>query len=165
MPQFQGIRISQERVESPWRSAVRWLMIALGVVIAAHTSSRISYTGPGSLGPHGLVTLALVVLVLTFCNAALKPILILFTLPFILLTAGLGLLVLNAGLFKFTAWVVPGFSVEGFWPAVWGGLVVSVMSFFGNRWGVSRRGVSTRVIGGFKGPSPARRRDDDVIDV
>ncbi len=157
--------VSHERA-TPWRAVIRWLVIALGVVLAAHTSPGISYNGPDCLGPHGLGTLALVVLVLSFFNVALKPLLVLFALPFVLLTLGIGLLFINALLFLLAAKLVPGFYVDGFWSAFWGALVVSVVSFLANRWLGRRRFVAvTRGLGGRPGKSPASRRDDDVIDV
>ena len=56
----------------------------------------------------------------------LKPLLVLFTLPFILITMGLGVLVINALLFMLVGRLVQGFHVAGFWPAVGGSLVVSL---------------------------------------
>jgi len=158
--------VSSERAMPWWRNVFRWSMIALGVVIAAHTSPGISYTGVDSLGPHGLGTLALVVLTLTVLNIVLKPLLILFTLPLVLLSLGIALLFINAGLFMVAAWLVPGFHVVDFWAAFWGALVVSLMSFLANRWLGQRRFVArTRGLGGRVKRSPASRREDDVIDV
>jgi putative membrane protein len=167
MSQLGGFMTSSERAMPWWRPALRWLVIALSVVIATHTSrGTISYTARGCLGPHGLGTLALVVLALSFFNMVLKPILILFTLPFVVLTLGLGLLVINALLFLLAAQIVPGFQVTGFWPACWGALVVSVMSLIANRWLGRRRFIAaTRGLGGRVPHSPAARRDNDVIDV
>jgi len=166
MPQIGGFMVSSERAMPWWRNALRWGMIALGLVIAAHLVHGISYTGPDSLGPHGLITLALVVFVLTVLNIVFKPLLVLFTCPFVLLTLGLGLLVINALLFWFTSWVVPGFHVLDFWAAFWGALIVSLMSMLANRWLGQRRFVArTRGLGGRVKNSPASRREDDVIDV
>jgi len=167
MPQINGFMTSSERAVPWWRHALRWGMIALGVVIAAHTSKGIHYNGTDSLGPHGLGTLAIVVLVLSFFNIVIKPLLILFALPFVLLTLGFGLLVINALLFWWAGnGLIPGFHVDGFWPAFWGALVVSIMSVLANRWLGRRRFIaSTRGLGGRAPGSPAARRDDDVIDV
>ncbi len=158
--------MSRER-DTLWRVFARWLVIALGVVLAAHTSPGISYNGHDSWGPHGLGTLVLVVLVLSICNTALKPLLILFTLPFVLLSLGIGLLLINGALFWLVGQIVPGFHVESFGSAFWGGLVVSIVSFLANRWLGRRRFVAvTRGLDN-RPPrkSPATRRDDDVIDV
>jgi putative membrane protein len=136
------------------------------VVIAAHTSQGISYSGPGSLGPHGLGTLALVVLALSLFNTVLKPVLVVFTLPFVVLTLGLGLWFINALLFLLAGAVVPGFTVATYWSALWGALVVSLFSLVVNGLlSPRRRSLNTRVIGGVSGAPPAARRDDDVIDL
>jgi putative membrane protein len=166
MQPFSGFMTSSERAMPWWRPVLRWLVIALSVVIAAHTSRGISYNGPGSLGPHGLGTLALIVLTLSVFNIVLRPVLFFFTLPFVLVTLGLGLLVINAVLFLLAGQIVPGFHVAGFWAAFWGALVVSVMSFIANLWMGRRRFVATtRGLGGRPPHSPSARRDNDVIDV
>lgn len=68
------------------------------------------------------------VLVLTVLNLLLRPILLILTLPLIVFSLGLFLVVLNALLLELTAYVVKGFTVTGFWPAVGGALVISVAS-------------------------------------
>jgi putative membrane protein len=68
------------------------------------------------------------VLVLTVLNLLLRPILLILTLPLIILSLGLFLVVVNALLLELTAYVVKGFTVTGFWPAVGGALVISVVT-------------------------------------
>jgi putative membrane protein len=97
---------------------VRWLVLALGVTLAEKIV-------PGINCQDGM-TLFVVVVLLSFFNAVLRPILVLFTLPFILLTMGLGLVVLNALLFLLVGKIVSGFTVEGFWAALGGALIVGV---------------------------------------
>ena len=79
------------------------------------------------------VSIVLLALVFGLVNALLRPLIILLTCPFILLTLGLFTLVINTFLFWLTGWVGEqfgiGFRVAGFWPALLGGLVVSVVSF------------------------------------
>ena len=120
---------------------VRWLVLATKLV-------------PGIECRDGAALLAVVVL-LSFCNAILKPLLLLFTLPFIVLTLGLGVVVINALLFLFVGKLVDGFHVAGFWPALWGALVVSVTNLF----------VSAFVRGSAKTATPAKKKPDDVIDI
>jgi putative membrane protein len=100
------------------------MVLAVGVVIATHVVP----------GIHCSDTQALViaVLLLSFFNAILKPVLLLFTLPFIILTMGLGILVINAILFLFVGNIVQGFRVDGFWPALGGSLVLSITSIIMN---------------------------------
>ena len=63
-------------------------------------------------------------LVLGIANAIIKPILAILTLPLILFTLGFFYLLINVGMIALTAWIVPNFSVEGFWTYV--GVVVIV---------------------------------------
>jgi putative membrane protein len=66
------------------------------------------------------------VLVLTVLNLLVRPVLFVLTLPLIVLSLGLFLVVLNALLLELTAYLVKGFTVAGFWPAVGGALVISL---------------------------------------
>lgn len=89
-------------------------------------------------------------LVLGLINAIVRPILVVLTLPVTLVTLGLFLLVLNGLCLWLTSQLVQGFVVHGFWAAVWGALLVSVVSWILNAF-VSDRGgivVITRRGGG-----------------
>ena len=79
------------------------------------------------------------VLVLTFLNLILRPILFLLTLPLIVFTLGLFLVVLNALLLELTAFFVKGFTVSGFWASVGGALVISLITTILNSWTVDRQ--------------------------
>lgn len=79
------------------------------------------------------------VLVLTFLNVILRPVLFLLTLPLIVFTLGLFLVVLNALLLEFTAFLVKGFTVSGFWSAVGGALVISLVTTVLNSLTVDRQ--------------------------
>ena len=68
------------------------------------------------------------VIVFAFLNAVVRPVLYLLSLPFIIVTLGLFMVIINALLLQFVAWLVKGFVVEGFWPSVWGALLISVVS-------------------------------------
>jgi len=85
------------------------------------------------------------VIVLAFLNAIIRPILYLFSLPFIVLSLGLFMVVINALLLHLVAWLVKGFVVEGFWPSVWGALIISVTSTILTLW-VSEEGQVEMVI-------------------
>jgi putative membrane protein len=67
--------------------------------------------------------------VLGLINALVRPALVVLTFPLTLLTLGLFLLVLNGLCLAATAWMVPGFDVDGFLPAVLGALLISVVSW------------------------------------
>ncbi|HKO31662.1 MAG TPA: phage holin family protein, partial [Nitrospiraceae bacterium] len=74
------------------------------------------------------------VLVLTFLNLLVRPILFILTLPLIVLSLGLFLIVVNALLLELTSYLVSGFSVAGFWPAVGGAVVISLVTMILNIW-------------------------------
>lgn len=79
------------------------------------------------------IALVLVALIFGVINAFVKPILKLFSLPFIILTLGLFLLVINAALLLLTSWIAGeiglGFEVDGFWTAVLGAIVITIVSW------------------------------------
>ena len=62
-------------------------------------------------------------------NAVIRPVLILLTLPATLLTLGLFIFVVNAICLALAAWLVPGFTISGFGAALFGALVISVISW------------------------------------
>jgi putative membrane protein len=128
---------------------LRWIILALGVMLATKIVSGISCEDG--------VTLLAVVLLLSFFNAILKPLLVLFTLPFILITMGLGVVVINALLFMLVGRLVDGFHVAGFWPAVGGSLVVSITNLLVSAI-VKTRPVAPRP------PAPPKAKDE-VIDI
>ncbi len=128
---------------------LRWLVLALGVVLSTKLV-------PGISCDDGL-TLAVVVLLLSFLNVVLKPLLLLFTLPFIVLSMGLGIWVINALLFYFVGRIVQGFHVAGFGSALLGALIVSVTNLVLNR--LMRPPPKPP-----SGPAP-RGKADDVIDI
>jgi putative membrane protein len=138
-------------MRSPFKQLLlRWLVLAVGVMLATKLVRGISCEDG--------VTLLWVVLLLSFFNAILKPLLVLFTLPFIILTMGLGVVVINALLFMLVGNLVTGFHVNGFWPAVGGSLVVSVTNWLASAYVRSAR--SDRPP-----PPPKPPKGGDVIDI
>jgi putative membrane protein len=127
---------------------VRWLVLAVGVALAANFVPGISCDSGAALFT--------VVVLLSLFNAVLKPLLVLFTLPFIVLTLGLGVMVINALLFLFVGRLVDGFHVAGFWPAVGGALVVSITNML-------LSSLTKRPPRQPRPPPPPKR--DDVIDI
>lgn len=85
-----------------------------------------------------------VVLVLTILNLLVRPILMMLTLPLIILSLGLFLIVVNALLLELTAYLVTGFSVAGFWPAVGGSVVISLVTMILNIWTSDRTPTERR---------------------
>ncbi len=101
---------------------VRWLVLALGVTLAEKLVDGVDCKDGA--------TLFVVVVLLSFFNAVIRPVLVLFTLPFIVLTMGLGLVVINALLFLLVGELVPGFEVSGFGSAFWAAVIVGLTNFF-----------------------------------
>ena len=71
----------------------------------------------------------LAALVLGLVNTILRPILVLLTLPVTVLSLGLFIFVINALLFQLADFLIEGFKVNGFWPALFGSIVYSIISW------------------------------------
>ncbi len=67
-------------------------------------------------------------LVLALVNSYLRPLVVILTLPINILTLGLFTLVINGLMLELVSWIIPAFHVEGFWTAVGGALVISIVS-------------------------------------
>jgi len=109
---------------------VRVIVNALALAVAAWLFDGITVTG--SSNGDKVLTLLLVAVVFGLVNAIIAPIVKLLSLPFIILTLGLLLLVINAFMLLLTSKIAEaldlGFHVDGFWTAVWGSLVISIAS-------------------------------------
>ncbi len=110
---------------------VRLAVNILGILAAQALFPGIAVAGAGSA--------LLAAFVLGVVNAVLRPVLVLLTLPLTLVTFGLFLLVLNAVLLKLVSALVPGFDVHGFWTAVGGSLVISLVGWL-TSWLIGARG-------------------------
>jgi len=113
------------------RFLARLVLNGLAIIIAAWLLPGIHITSPLSALLAGVI--------LGFVNAIVRPVLFFLTLPLTLLTLGLFIFVLNAICFALTARLVPGFSVDGFFSALFGALLVSVVSWILNGLVVGRR--------------------------
>ncbi|MGN6131921.1 MAG: phage holin family protein [Nocardioidaceae bacterium] len=106
-----------------------WLVVnALALAFAAWLLPGIRLTGPDQA-----VHLVVVALIFGVVNAIVRPVVKLLSLPFILLTLGLLIFVINALMLLLTEWISSqvglGFHVDGFWTAVIGAIVISVASW------------------------------------
>jgi putative membrane protein len=70
----------------------------------------------------------LVALIFGLINTFIKPVLKLLSLPVMILTLGLFAIVINAGLLWFTAWITDYLTVQNFWSAILGAIVISIVS-------------------------------------
>jgi putative membrane protein len=101
---------------------VRLLINALGLWLATVIVPGIVISGTG--------TLILAALVMGLVNALVRPVAFVLTLPITILTLGIFLLILNAAMFALVAFLLPGFTVSGFWAALLGWLIVTLVSWF-----------------------------------
>jgi putative membrane protein len=100
---------------------LRIIVYTLALLLAPHVVPGIRLDGLASALVAGLL--------LGLVNAIVRPILVVLTFPITLLTLGLFLLVLNAFCLWLVSVFVSGLHVAGFWPAFWGALLVSVVSW------------------------------------
>jgi len=104
---------------------LRWLISSLAIFAAIYLVPGIHFAGPGW-------QIGVIAVVFGLINILLRPLLTLLTCPLIILTLGLFGLVINAALLLLTAAVASSlgfqFTIDGFWPAFFGGLVISLVT-------------------------------------
>jgi putative membrane protein len=110
------------------RILLHWLITAAALLVAVAVVPGISVSG------RGLLAVGITAAVLGLINAFLRPLLRMVGCGFIILTLGLFLLVINAFTLWLAAHIADGvfhqaFHVNGFWPALFGGVIVSVVSW------------------------------------
>lgn len=105
---------------------IRWLICALGLWVAQAIVPGVRIDEPG--------TIFLAAVLLGVVNAIVRPIAVLLTLPITVVTLGLFLLVLNAGMLALVASVLSGFKLAGFGSAFLGSIVVSLTSWFASHY-------------------------------
>ena len=101
---------------------LKWLVSALAFLALPHIIQGINVKGFG--------TALLLAFLWGVVNVTIKPILILLTLPFNLLTFGIFTFIINGFLLWILGGVIKGFEVHGFWIAVLGALVLSIVNSF-----------------------------------
>lgn len=102
----------------------RAVIAALGLWLATRWVTGIYIDTP--------TTLVLAGALLGVVNAFVRPIAVVLTLPFTVLTIGLFLLVVNAAMLGLVALLLPGFHISGFWAAFFAALIVSVTGWLGS---------------------------------
>ena len=105
------------------RFIARVIFAALGLALAAYLLRGVGY--------DSFVDLLLAALLLGVLNAVVRPILFVLTLPLTIVTLGLFLLVLNAAMIGLVAWMLPGFTVDGFWPGIMAAIITGLASWIG----------------------------------
>jgi putative membrane protein len=100
---------------------MRWLVLTAAILVASYLVEGITVRGFWSAFFSAAI--------LGVLNAFFRPILILLTLPFTILSFGLFIFVINALLLMMVSSVIPGFEVHGFWSAVFGSVIISIVSW------------------------------------
>ena len=99
---------------------MKWLVMTVAVLAASYVVPGIEVTG------FGVALIA--ALLLGLVNIFIRPLLVILTLPATIMTLGFFLLIINALLLTFVAWLVSGFAVAGFWSALIGSIFISIVS-------------------------------------
>ena len=105
---------------------IRAAVVAIGLWLASKIVPGVYIHSPGDLIAAALL--------LGIVNAFVRPILVILTFPITLLTLGLFLLVINGLMIELVAYFLKGFTVTGFWPAVFASIVVSLTSWVMSGW-------------------------------
>lgn len=103
---------------------IRMAITALGLWLSSKLVSGVSIEGP--------LTFVLAALLLGVVNAVVRPVAFILTLPITLLSLGLFLFVINAGMVALVAWLLEGFRIAGFWSALFTSIVVGLTGWIGN---------------------------------
>lgn len=99
---------------------LRWLILTAAILLAAYLLNGIEV--------RDFLSAFLAAAVLGILNAFFRPLLLLLTLPLNILSLGLFTFVINAFLLKLASGVIPGFEVHGFWTALFGALIITLVS-------------------------------------
>jgi putative membrane protein len=116
---------------------VTWLLTtAAGVAVATWLFNGIYFTGPTTGSEeirHKILPLLVVSLILGIVSSFVRPVVTFFSIPLVILTLGLFLLVINALMLMLTAWIAGGlglgFHVDGFWNALGGSIVITIVNW------------------------------------
>ena len=100
---------------------IRWLILTAAIMFASYVLDGIQV--------KGFFAAFFAAAILGILNAFFRPILLILTLPINILSLGLFTFIINAMLLKMASGVISGFEVYGFWSAVFGSLLISVVSW------------------------------------
>jgi len=134
---------------------IRWMTTTAAIVATAYLLDGIQVSGFFSAIFAGAM--------LGILNAFFRPIALLLTLPINILSLGLFTFIINALMLKMASGLIPGFEVYGFWTAITGSLLISVISWLLNTFISEQGSVST--INQKQGPDTRIRANDDTIDL
>ena len=105
---------------------LRWLILAIAIAATAWLMPGVIVHGEGS---QWFVNLLIISAVFGLINAIIRPIVMFFTCPLVILTLGLFTLVINALMLSLTDWLLPNMlTVDGFWTTFFAALIISIIS-------------------------------------
>ena len=134
---------------------IRWLTTTAAIVATAYLLDGIHVSG--------FFSAVFAAAVLGILNAFFRPIALLLTLPINILSLGLFTFIINALMLKLVSGIIPGFSVYGFWTAIFGSLLISLISWLLNSF-IGEQGTVTSI--NLQHGHHARMGDqDDTIDL
>ncbi len=134
---------------------IRWLTLTGAVILTSYLLDGIHVSG--------FLSALFAAAVLGILNAFFRPIALLLTLPINILTLGFFTFVINALMLKMASGVIPGFNVFGFWSAIFGSLMISVISWLLNSF-INDRGTVTYIDSEYRARH-ASRTGNDTIDL
>ncbi len=148
------VRITRRIDLKFWKSCG---LIALGLLIAGATSSGISFSN--------VFYFFLLVFLVWLLNCLIRPILVVFALPFIVLTMGVGMLFINAIIIYLAAKLIPeGITVSSYWAALWASFWVSFL-WWALEMFRAERIATFKFRGRVSREEDQQKKDDDVIDI
>ena len=103
---------------------IRWLVLTFAIIITSYILDGIQITG--------FFSALLAAAILGILNAFFRPILLILTLPINILSLGLFTFIINAVLLMMVSGVISGFKIQGFWYALLGSLLISIVSWLLN---------------------------------
>jgi len=115
---------------------IRWIILTVAIIVASYLLEGIHISS--------FFSAFLAAAILGILNALFRPVLLILTLPINILTLGLFTFIINALMLKMVSGVIPGFEVYGFWTAVFGSLIISIVSWLLNSF-ISDRGRIERI--------------------
>ncbi len=136
---------------------IRWLTLTVAIVFTSYLLDGIHVSG--------FLSAVFAAAMLGILNAFFRPIALLLTLPINVLSLGLFTFIINALMLKMASGVISGFEVMGFWSAVFGSLLISIISWLLNSF-INDRGTVTSFDTEFRARhQPKRPSANDTIDL
>lgn len=135
---------------------IRWLTTTAAIVATAYLLDGIQV--------RGFFSAVFAAAMLGILNAFFRPIALVLTLPINILSLGLFTFIINALMLKLASGIIPGFDVYGFWTAIFGSLLISLISWLLNSF-ISEQGTVYSIHTKNRRPTDRDQEGDDTIDL